>query len=58
MQPIQVSLEGEFRLANALRAGIALKTKVSGGRTTLTIPYLRDYELLVFNQPGTPGVRK
>jgi hypothetical protein len=58
MQPIQVSLEGEFRLASALRAGTALKTKVSGGRTTLTIPSLRDYDLIVLTQARTPGVRK
>jgi hypothetical protein len=47
MRAIDISLDGGFRGARALRAGLELITTRSAGRTNFLLPSLKDYELIV-----------
>lgn len=58
MGGIEVSLEGEFSGAAALRSGQTLPVVRAGGRTSFKAPSLADYELVILTRTGTAGVRK
>jgi hypothetical protein len=49
MRAINISLAGRFRGAKALRSGLDLTLTASNGRTSLLLPSLKDYELLVLD---------
>jgi hypothetical protein len=48
--PIRIDVEGEFGSARALRSGKAVAAVRKSGRTTLTLPSLADYELIVLER--------
>ncbi len=58
MTDIRISVEGEFAGARALRAGQQVALSRSGGRSTLTLPQLRDYELVVLSEAVSAAMRK
>jgi hypothetical protein len=44
---IEISLEGAFTSARALRSSTAISLKRSAGRTAFTLATLTDYDLLI-----------
>jgi len=50
VESIRISLEGDFASAQALRSAQPIPVKRTAGRTELTMPRLRDYELIVLSR--------
>lgn len=48
--PVRIEVEGEFRTAQTLRARTQLQVKRAGRRSSVSLPSLDDYELIVFGQ--------
>jgi hypothetical protein len=46
MEAIDISLEGSYSAARAVRLGRTLPVRRSGGRTSFQLPRLADYELV------------
>jgi hypothetical protein len=58
MRGIRITLEGEYARARGHRAPAAVLLQSAEGRTTLTLPELRNYELIELTSNASATVRK
>jgi len=58
MRDLRIVLDGQFDSARLHRVPSVRPTQTTGGRTSLTLPELRDYELIELTRAAPSTVRK